>query len=596
MGFIAPDFPDLDREEWKSKPRLDRIKPLAQHWAEHGFGTPYAVYLLYVIKLVGYVLGGIAIIALTPGLGSVGDFTTWWTEPVVYQKVVIWTLLYEVLGFGCGSMPLTLRFLPPVGAFLHWLRPGTIRLAPWPDKVPLTRGTTRTVVDVLLYLVVIASAAWLLFAPGSPDRVPAGHTVGLLDPTMMIPLLAGLVLIGLRDKTIFLAARGEQYALTVVVFFFPYIDMLIGWKLIMLALWWGAATSKLNHHFPYVVAVMISNSPLQRIRWFKRKFYRDYPNDLRPSGLAAFAAHTGTVIEYTVPLVLVLSDGGIVTTLALGLMVIFHLHILSTFPMGVPLEWNIFFIYSALFLFGANAEVSVFSLSSPLLGVILLVALVGIPALGNAKPHLVSFLPSMRYYAGNWATSFWCFRKGADGPGTGAENRLNDHIVKAGGTTRDQLAKLYDDDTAELMLAKAMAWRSLHSHGRALNGLLPRALDDVEAYDVREGEFTAGVILGWNFGEGHLHDESLLRAVQERCGFAPGELRVIMLESQPMQHQRQHYRIHDAATGLVEEGYVQVKDMIERQPWLDGPGSEIPVQVTGGPGRHDVADVTVAHD
>lgn len=52
------------------------------------------------------------------------------------------------------------------------------------------------------------------------------------------------------------------------------------------------------------------------------------------------------------------------------------------------------------------------------------------------------------------------------------------------------------------------------------------------------------------------------------AGFAPGEQRVIMLESQPIQRQRQHYRIVDAATGLVEQGYVAVRDMADRQPWL----------------------------
>jgi len=27
-------------------------------------------------------------------------------------------------------MPLTLRFLPPIGGILYWLRPGTVRLPP----------------------------------------------------------------------------------------------------------------------------------------------------------------------------------------------------------------------------------------------------------------------------------------------------------------------------------------------------------------------------------------------------------------------------------------------------------------------------------
>ena len=43
--------------------------------------------------------------------------------------------------------------------------------------------------------------------------------------------------------------------------------------------------------------------------------------------------------------------------------------------------------------------------------------------------------------------------------------------------------------------------------------------------------------------------------------------------------QRQRYRIHDAATGLVEEGWVDVAEMVKRGPWLDD-SFEFPVEVT----------------
>lgn len=129
------------------------------------------------------------------------------------------------------------------------------------------------------------------------------------------------------------------------------------------------------------------------------------------------------------------------------------------------------------------------------------------------------------------------------------------------------------------MLLMAIAWRSLHHHGRALNGLLPRAVDDVQRYDVRDGELVAGVVLGWNFGDGHLHNEALLEAVQQRCRFEPGELRVVALESQPIFRRRQRYRILDAATGLVESGSVEVDDMVVRQPWLSDEDRTIPVRV-----------------
>jgi hypothetical protein len=129
------------------------------------------------------------------------------------------------------------------------------------------------------------------------------------------------------------------------------------------------------------------------------------------------------------------------------------------------------------------------------------------------------------------------------------------------------------------MIDKAMAWRSMHSHGRALNGLVPRAVDDEAEYTLLDGEPIAGALVGWNFGEGHLHNEQLLAAVQRRCNFDEGDVRVIVLEGQPIHIKTQRYRIYDAKTGLIEEGYVNVEDMLTRQPWPES-GDEFPVHLT----------------
>ena len=135
MGFLMPTPPPFEIEEWKRRPHLKRIEALAQDWALNGFGTPVAVYLLYVVKLVLYAGGGLLLIsATTPGLGGLGELGSWWTEPIVFQKAVVWTMLWEVLGLGAGSLPLTLRFKPMIGGVLYWLRPGTTRLPPWPEQ------------------------------------------------------------------------------------------------------------------------------------------------------------------------------------------------------------------------------------------------------------------------------------------------------------------------------------------------------------------------------------------------------------------------------------------------------------------------------
>jgi len=208
MGFISPTPPPFELDEWRRKPYLSRIKPLAQDWAVNGFGTPTAIYLLYLLKLVVYTLGAALVISTTPGLGGLGDIADWWTEPIVFQKLAVWTLLWEVIGLGCGSMPLTFRFIPPIGGILYWLRPGTVRLPPWPDKVPLTRGSTRSLLDVALYAGVLASAVYLLAADGTGAAGEAGR----LDPAAIGVLLGFLGLLGLRDKVSFLGARPRSMA------------------------------------------------------------------------------------------------------------------------------------------------------------------------------------------------------------------------------------------------------------------------------------------------------------------------------------------------------------------------------------------------
>ncbi len=572
MGFIAPADPPVDVEEWKTRSHLAKIKPLAQDWAINGFGTPYAVYLLYVVKLIVFSLGSLLLISATSdGLGGIGNLTDWMYQPIVLQKLAVWTLLWEIVGLGAGSMPLTFRFIPPIGGILYWLRPGTVRLPPWPGKVPLTAGTRRTLVDVGLYAGVLAAGLYLLLTPGEDVADLAG---GRLDPAAIAVMLGFLGLLGLRDKVSFLGARPEVYGFLLLVCLFPITNFIVGWQVVFVCIWLGAASSKLNRHFPFVVSVMISNTPWNRSRKAKASLYRHHPDDIRPSKNAAFAAHLGTAIEISLPLVLFFTSGGLVGTLAVIGMIIFHIHITSTFPLAVPLEWNLFMIFGLLVLFGHYGDVPLSTLDDPLLIALLLIIGVGIPVYGNLRPEHVSFLPSMRYYAGNWATSQWLFSKDAK-----AEERFDRDVYKVAPIVIDQLTQVYDRETAELLLYKGLAFRAMHSHGRALCGLLPHAVDDVEAYDVREGELISGVVNGWNFGDGHFHNQQLLAAVQEQCNFAEGELRIVTIESQPAHIQRQRYRIFDAASGLVEEGWVAVADMCEYLPWL-GESADYPADVT----------------
>ena len=97
---------------------------MARHWAEVGFGTPVALHLFYVLKILAYAFAGALLALATDGIDGLGNIGSWWSEPIVFQKVVLYTMLFEVVGFGCGFGPLNNRFYPPMGSACTGCVPG----------------------------------------------------------------------------------------------------------------------------------------------------------------------------------------------------------------------------------------------------------------------------------------------------------------------------------------------------------------------------------------------------------------------------------------------------------------------------------------
>lgn len=177
----------------------------------------------------------------------------------------------------------------------------------------------------------------------------------------------------------------------------------------------------------------------------------------------------------------------------------------------------------------------------------------------------------MRYYAGNWDTTVWCVKPSAD-------EKLRTAARALGPMYHLQLERLYDDgESPAIITYLGYAFRGMNTHGRALFTLAHRAMagQDEADYNLCEGEQLCAMLVGWNFGDGHMHNECLIQAMQRRCGFEPGEIRVVILDSQPIHLNRQEYRLVDAATGEFERGYVDVDDMVDSQPWAD----DLPVHV-----------------
>ena len=548
MGFLKQDTPQIDFEEWSKGTRAEKIIPMARHWAEVGFGTPVVLHLFYVVKIGLYILAAWLLALTTTGIEGFTNVAHWYAEPIVFEKVVLYTMLFEVVGLGCGFGPLNNRFFPPMGSILYWLRPGTIRLPPWPDRIPFTKGDERTPVDALLYGALLVLLVIAIFSDGTGPLPALGTAVGVLPSWQIWAVLGVLAVLGLRDKVIFLAARGEVYASFTVAFLFAGygVDMILGAKLVCLVIWLGAATSKLNKHFPFVISTMMSNNPVFRPRFIKRAFFEHFPDDLRPGRPSRWLAHFSTAIEGLVPLVLFFSHGGWPTAIAAFVMLCFHFGILSSIPMGVPLEWNVFMMFSVLALFVGHASVGLGDLTTPL-PLLLFAVVAGTVALGNLFPRKVSFLPGMRYYAGNWDTTLWCIKPSADG-------KIAKGIVAIASMPAAQLEKFYGSkEAAQIPMYMGYAFRAFNTHGRALFTLAHRAMADQneDDYVLTDGERLCSTAIGWNFGDGHFSNEQLVAALHKRCHFEPGEVRVVMLDAQPIHNtdpavsvsRRRHRRI-----------------------------------------------------
>ena len=576
IGDPAP----VDPTTFLNEPLKQRLRTLAQHWTEYGAGSPRQFHFMYIMKFVFlWGLLGLMLITSTSGVGWFWQVDQWWNEPIVYQKLIMWTMLIEALGLGASWGPIGTNFKPFIGSITYWARPGTIRLRPF-KWIPGTAGDTRTIYDVVLYLCFLAALLTAVLLPGVPSAsltsALPGNTAGLVNTLPVFLAIGLLLLLGVRDKVAFLGARADQYLWALIFFVtLEFVDMIIALKLLLVMIWVGAAVAKIGRHFALVIPPMLSNTPFLIPRAIKRRLYRDNTNDLRPSGFARVIAHLGgLLVEMIAPLVMLFSTNQTLTWIAVGLMVTYCLLIVASFPLAVPLEWNLLFAFAAPFLFLGFPNTAGYGLadfsSTVLLG-LLIAAMVTLPVLGNLVPHKVSFLWGLRQYSGNWATTMWAFKPGA-------EQKL-DRIKRSAPNQVDQLQNLgLPAEFAEITLQQILAWRSMHSQGRGLLSVLFDFLPDIETRKLREGENVCTTLVGWNFGDGHLHGQDLIDAVQARCNFEPGELIVVLAESSPIHRPIQKWRLVDAALGEIASGTWDVRDCVATQPWL--PDGSIPLDVT----------------
>ena len=562
------DLPPYDPQRVVNAPFPERVRLSCQTWANSSPNRP-SVMALYWAKYFFVLIGVWAFwCSFNAGYPGFFEFADWAFTNEAFKKAMVWSMCWELFGFGCGWGPMNARFSKWFGGYRHFARIGTIKL-PLFRGVPLIGGDTRNWLDVGLYVLNQVLLLRILVAPE-------------VTPELLLPCFVLTAVNGVLDKTLFLVARYEHYWVVIGCMTLAAANDLwiSGAKLTWSFIWIWAAVSKWNSHFPSVIMFMMNNGPFFP-KFLKKGLFASFPDDLRPSRQAEAMAFFGHVSEFGIPIILLVASLTGDPWLLLGGCILFtgfHSFIGLNNPNGMPVEWNILMIYGGWFLFWFHPEASLFDLTQmPLLLAALLFSLVAVPTFGNLVPSRVSFLPSMRYYAGNWAYNVWLFKK------NGCTEKLG-KLKKTGSTMHEQLEELIPD-RMEREFAKAMlsVSRFMHFQGRPLLEALPVAVDDIEAYEWHEGELLGGAILGWNFGDGHLNGEQLMRAIQPICGFEEGELRLISVESQPLFGPTMHWRVYDPVKGKIAEGKTQMADYTDHQPWPVGDVAEALTRENPGP-------------
>ncbi len=262
MGFLQPSPPPFDLEEWKRQPFLTRLKANAQDWAVNGFGTPGAVYLLYIVKLAFYFVGGLLLI----GAHHAGARRAWATSPTggasrsSSRSSPCGRSSGRSSGSGrarcrsrCGSPRRSEASSTGCGR-------GPCACRRSPDKVPLTRGFRRTPLDVALYA-----------RRDRRGRLPrSSRTATPQACASTRPAIARAArparrcwACATRSRS---SPRGPRSTASSCSSRSSRCENLIpGWQFVFFFIWWGAAASKLNRHFPYVIQVMISQHALEPV-------------------------------------------------------------------------------------------------------------------------------------------------------------------------------------------------------------------------------------------------------------------------------------------------------------------------------------------
>ena len=199
---------------------------------------------------------------------------------LTFTRLILYELIGESCGFCCSSGPVGGQHPHKFPLLWHNLTVGTCKR---PTYLSIG-GVLRNPLDVALFVLFLVL---LIFSFIFLDENTIHHSTAL-------KLIFGLLIyFYIFDRTIFLACRAEYYGMYLICIYFKN-----GWlqacQILQIAVWFWAGVSKFGIWFDYVYPRMQAGAPttavacgfnMKQMKEYCKQFYKNYPNDLRPSGI-----------------------------------------------------------------------------------------------------------------------------------------------------------------------------------------------------------------------------------------------------------------------------------------------------------------------
>lgn len=476
-----------------------------------------------------------------------------------FLRYTAWTYLTDCVGIRSGPM-LDGRFTPwPLGLCAiarYRLSRGTLKLARFPCF-----GDRRTALDVVFYVVLIASLVVVVLSPV------------FLTGTMAIAVVCSAWSF-LSDYQQFLAAQSTTYFHVLLAGCFPtHLGGLACAQLHVILVWLGSGLGKIGPWFAFVNGPFLSASVWLRGRpWLSRLLYRA-DDDLRPTAFVSFLGHVAPHVEWIAPLLCLCVQSTCVVFLGVAMLVAMHVYILLAPAARDVYSWNGWFIAAAISLFGGQASLGFdfaglanASNASPLL----LLWFAGealIVVIGVLRPSLISYQMGHRNWAGNWPQAVILLKKTA-------ASKLIDSLVIHGRPAWNAVPesiqlgpRMSDEDASfakELVTYKLLGNYWLGTLNlKGLPSLVQRALqtEPLQDYYLLHGNQMCDMCLGSFFCLSWF--PQVVEIVQRAARFDKGDLLCIHVGSFPFQwghlQGAARWQILDAAAGVVAKGTLSTK-------------------------------------